>query len=242
MISFQSVSKWYGQHKVLSDCSLTVEKGEVVVVCGPSGSGKSTLIRCINGLEEIQQGVITVDGCKVTPKQKDLLLLRRKVSMVFQSFELYPHKKVIDNLTLAPVVALGKSKSDALRRALELLESVGMAAFADRWPGNLSGGQQQRVAIARALAGDPVAVLFDEPTSALDPEMINEVLDVIAKLAQSKMTMVIVTHEMGFARRVADRIVFMENGVIIEDTPAETFFRAPTSERAAKFVEKILTH
>jgi len=242
MISFQSVSKWYGQHKVLSDCSLTVEKGEVVVVCGPSGSGKSTLIRCINGLEEIQQGVITVDGCKVTPKQKDLLLLRRKVSMVFQSFELYPHKKVIDNLTLAPVVALGKSKSDALRRALELLESVGMAAFADRWPGNLSGGQQQRVAIARALAGDPVAVLFDEPTSALDPEMINEVLDVIAKLAQAKMTMVIVTHEMGFARRVADRIVFMENGVIIEDTPAETFFRAPTSERAAKFVEKILTH
>ena len=242
MISFQSVSKWYGQHKVLSDCTLTVEKGEVVVVCGPSGSGKSTLIRCINGLEEIQQGVITVDGCKVTPKQKDLLLLRRKVSMVFQSFELYPHKKVIDNLTLAPVVALGKSKSDALRRALELLESVGMAAFADRWPGNLSGGQQQRVAIARALAGDPVAVLFDEPTSALDPEMINEVLDVIAKLAQAKMTMVIVTHEMGFARRVADRIVFMENGVIIEDTPAETFFRAPTSERAAKFVEKILTH
>ncbi|MFL9910950.1 amino acid ABC transporter ATP-binding protein [Paraburkholderia sp. RL17-337-BIB-A] len=242
MISLQSVSKWYGQHKVLSDCTLNVEKGEVVVVCGPSGSGKSTLIRCVNGLEEIQQGVITVDGCKVTPRHKDLLKLRRKISMVFQSFELYPHKKVIDNLTLAPVVALGKDRSDAEHYARELLERVGMAAFAERWPGNLSGGQQQRVAIARALAGDPIAVLFDEPTSALDPEMINEVLEVMANLAKTSMTMIVVTHEMGFARRVADRIVFMESGVIIEDTPADTFFRQPKSERAARFIEKILSH
>jgi ABC-type polar amino acid transport system ATPase subunit len=242
MITLESVSKWYGSFKVLNDCSLEVGKGEVIVVCGPSGSGKSTLIKTINGLETIQQGKITVEGVTVSQVERELLALRRKVSMVFQSFELYPHKSVLDNITLAPIIALGKKKAEAVERAQQLLERVGMAGFADRFPGNLSGGQQQRVAIARALATDPVAVLFDEPTSALDPEMITEVLDVIADLAKAEMTLIIVTHEMGFARRVADRIVFMEGGSIIEDTPTEQFFTQAKSERAERFLAKILNH
>ena len=242
MISLESVNKWFGDHQVLRDCTLTIADGEVVVICGPSGSGKSTLIKCINGLERVQGGSIHVDGEPVIQSSAALLRLRRKVSMVFQSFELYPHMKVIDNITLAPVVALRQNKIQAMEKAKALLAQVGMAAYAERWPGSLSGGQQQRVAIARALATDPLAVLFDEPTSALDPEMISEVLDVIRLLAQSNMTLVIVTHEMGFARSVADRIVFMENGAIVEDTPTAQFFANPKSQRAARFLERILTH
>ena len=242
MISLESVNKWFGDHQVLRDCTLTIANGEVVVICGPSGSGKSTLIKCINGLERVQGGSIHVDGEPVIQSSAALLRLRRKVSMVFQSFELYPHMKVIDNITLAPVVALRQNKVQAVERAKALLAQVGMAAYAERWPGSLSGGQQQRVAIARALATDPLAVLFDEPTSALDPEMINEVLDVIRLLAQANMTLVIVTHEMGFARSVADRIVFMEDGAIVEDAPTAQFFANPRSERAARFLDRILTH
>ncbi|MGE8944056.1 amino acid ABC transporter ATP-binding protein [Leptospira interrogans] len=242
MITLESVSKWYGHFRVLNDCNLKVDKGEVIVVCGPSGSGKSTLIKTINGLEKINKGQITVDGIAVSQVERELLVLRRKVSMVFQTFELYPHKTVIENITLAPIIALGWKKAKAVERAQQLLERVGMAGFADRFPGNLSGGQQQRVAIARALATNPVAVLFDEPTSALDPEMITEVLDVIASLAKANMTLIIVTHEMGFARRVADRIVFMEDGAIIEDTPTEEFFTKAKSERAERFLAKILSH
>ena len=242
MISLESVNKWFGDHQVLRDCTLTIANGEVVVICGPSGSGKSTLIKCINGLEQVQGGSIHVDGEPVIQSSSALLRLRRKVSMVFQSFELYPHMKVIDNITLAPVVALRQNKAQAVEKAKALLAQVGMAAYAERWPGSLSGGQQQRVAIARALATDPLAVLFDEPTSALDPEMINEVLDVIRLLAQENMTLVIVTHEMGFARSVADRIVFMEDGSIVEDTPTAQFFANPKSERAAQFLDRILTH
>jgi glutamate/aspartate transport system ATP-binding protein len=242
MISLESVNKWFGDHQVLRDCTLTIANGEVVVICGPSGSGKSTLIKCINGLERVQGGSIHVDGEPVIQSSAALLRLRRKVSMVFQSFELYPHMKVIDNITLAPVVALRQNKIQAVEKARALLAQVGMAAYAERWPGSLSGGQQQRVAIARALATDPLAVLFDEPTSALDPEMINEVLDVIRLLAQANMTLVIVTHEMGFARSVADRIVFMEDGAIVEDTPTAQFFANPRSERAARFLDRILTH
>ena len=242
MISVESVSKWFGDHQVLRDCTLTVKSGETVVICGPSGSGKSTLIKCINGLEPIQDGAIHVDGEQVVQASAALLRLRRKVSMVFQSFELYPHMKVIDNITLAPVVALRHDKAKAVEKAKALLANVGMAAYAERWPASLSGGQQQRVAIARSLATDPLVVLFDEPTSALDPEMINEGLDVIRLLAQSNMTLIIVTHEMGFARNVADRIVFMEDGAIVEDTPTAQFFARPRSERAARFLDRILTH
>jgi glutamate/aspartate transport system ATP-binding protein len=242
MISVESVSKWFGDHRVLRDCSLTIASGEVVVICGPSGSGKSTLLKCINGLEPVQDGAIHVDGEQVIQSSAALLRLRRKVSMVFQSFELYPHMRVIDNITLAPVVALRRNKTEAVEKAKVLLAKVGMAAYADRWPASLSGGQQQRVAIARALATEPLAVLFDEPTSALDPEMINEVLEVITWLARSNMTLVIVTHEMGFARNVADRIVFMEDGAIIEDTPTAQFFANPSSERASRFLDRVLTH
>jgi glutamate/aspartate transport system ATP-binding protein len=242
MISVESVSKWFGDHRVLRDCSLTIASGEVVVICGPSGSGKSTLLKCINGLEPVQDGAIHVDGEQVIQSSAALLRLRRKVSMVFQSFELYPHMRVIDNITLAPVVALRRNKTEAVEKAKVLLARVGMAAYADRWPASLSGGQQQRVAIARALATEPLAVLFDEPTSALDPEMINEVLEVITWLARSNMTLVIVTHEMGFARNVADRIVFMEDGAIVEDTPTAQFFANPSSERASRFLDRVLTH
>jgi glutamate/aspartate transport system ATP-binding protein len=242
MISVESVSKWFGDHRVLRDCSLTIASGEVVVICGPSGSGKSTLLKCINGLEPVQDGAIHVDGEQVIQSSAALLRLRRKVSMVFQSFELYPHMRVIDNITLAPVVALRRNKTEAVEKAKVLLAKVGMAAYADRWPASLSGGQQQRVAIARALATEPLAVLFDEPTSALDPEMINEVLEVITWLARSNMTLVIVTHEMGFARNVADRIVFMEDGAIVEDTPTAQFFANPSSERASRFLDRVLIH
>jgi glutamate/aspartate transport system ATP-binding protein len=242
MISVESVSKWFGDHRVLRDCSLTIASGEVVVICGPSGSGKSTLLKCINGLEPVQDGAIHVDSEQVIQSSAALLRLRRKVSMVFQSFELYPHMRVIDNITLAPVVALRRNKTEAVEKAKVLLAKVGMAAYADRWPASLSGGQQQRVAIARALATEPLAVLFDEPTSALDPEMINEVLEVITWLARSNMTLVIVTHEMGFARNVADRIVFMEDGAIVEDTPTAQFFANPSSERASRFLDRVLTH
>ena len=242
MIQFDAVSKSYGRHLVLNRCSTTVARGEIVVICGPSGSGKSTLLKCTNGLERIDSGTIYVDGVSVGEKATDLAALRRRLGMVFQSFELYPHMTVLRNITLAPRMALGQSAAQAGARALALLETVGLHGFADRYPASLSGGQQQRVAIARALAMDPVAILFDEPTSALDPEMIKEVLDVMTGLAKAGMTMIVVTHEMGFARRVADRIVFMDEGAIVEDTPTATFFDQPASERAALFLSRILEH
>ena len=242
MIEVASVSKWYGEHRVLTDCSTSVARGEIVVVCGPSGSGKSTLIKCINGLERIDQGQIIVDGVSVGDRGTNLARLRARIGMVFQSFELYPHMTVTENITLAPMKALKRSRAEAMSRAHGLLEQVGLREFADRYPANLSGGQQQRVAIARALAMDPIAMLFDEPTSALDPEMINEVLDVMTGLARAGMTMIVVTHEMGFARRVADRVVFMDRGLIVEDTPKNTFFDHPRTERAAQFLSRILHH
>ncbi|HEX3403123.1 MAG TPA: amino acid ABC transporter ATP-binding protein [Acetobacteraceae bacterium] len=242
MIEIASVSKWYGEHRVLTDCSTSVERGEIVVVCGPSGSGKSTLIKCINGLERIDQGQIIVDGVSVGDRGTNLARLRARIGMVFQSFELYPHMTVTQNITLAPMKALKRSRAEAMSRAHGLLEQVGLREFADRYPANLSGGQQQRVAIARALAMDPIAMLFDEPTSALDPEMIDEVLDVMTGLARAGMTMIVVTHEMGFARRVADRVVFMDGGLIVEDTPKDTFFDHPRTERAAQFLSRILHH
>jgi glutamate/aspartate transport system ATP-binding protein len=240
MIEIDKVSKWYGDFQVLAECSTQVTRGDVVVVCGPSGSGKSTLIKTVNGLEPVQQGVIRVDGVAVTDRKTDLPRLRAKIGMVFQNFELFPHLSVRDNLTLAQVKVLGRSKDEAIARGLKYLDRVGLLAHQDKFPSQLSGGQQQRVAIARALAMDPVAMLFDEPTSALDPEMIGEVLDVMAGLAQDGMTMMIVTHEMGFARKVADRIVFMDHGRIVEDTPKAEFFTAPKSERAREFLAKII--
>ncbi|MGE0523796.1 MAG: amino acid ABC transporter ATP-binding protein [Variibacter sp.] len=241
MIEIASVDKWYGKRRVLDNCSAKVAKGEVVVVCGPSGSGKSTLIKCVNGLEPIQGGRIVVDGTQVD-QRADLAKLRSRIGMVFQSFDLYPHMTVTQNITLAPIKVLRRSREAAVARARELLAQVGLGDFADRYPANLSGGQQQRVAIARALAMDPVVMLFDEPTSALDPEMINEVLDVMTDLAKSGMTMMVVTHEMGFARRVADRVIFMDNGVIVEDSPKDAFFKNPVSARAVQFLSKILQH
>jgi len=240
MISVRNVSKWYGSFQVLKDCSTEVAKGEVVVVCGPSGSGKSTLIMCVNALEPFQQGEILVDGVSLGAKGTDLPKLRSRVGMVFQHFELFPHMRVTDNLTLAQIKALGRSKEEATDKAMKLLERVELTAHAHKYPGQLSGGQQQRVAIARALAMDPIAMLFDEPTSALDPEMINEVLDVMVKLAQEGMTMMVVTHEMGFARKVAHRVIFMDHGEIVEDAPKEEFFGTPRSERAQLFLSKIL--
>ena len=242
MIVVEKVSKSYGTQRVLVDCSLRVERGEIVVVCGPSGSGKSTLIKCINGLERFDAGRIIVDGISVGDGGTDLPKLRARIGMVFQSFELYPHMSVVENIALAPRKALGRSREAAVARAHELLERVGIREHADRYPANLSGGQQQRVAIARALAMDPMAMLFDEPTSALDPEMIGEVLDVMTDLARQGMTMIVVTHEMGFARRVADRVVFMDQGSIVEDTPKDQFFAQPQSERAARFLARILHH
>jgi len=242
VITLDHVSKWYGQTRVLDDCSVRVEKGEVVVVCGPSGSGKSTLIKCVNGLEPIQSGTITVDGIAVADPATDLPKLRARIGMVFQSFELYPHMSVAENICLAQRYVLKRPRDKARARAVELLDRVGLAAVADRYPATLSGGQQQRVAIARALALDPIAMLFDEPTSALDPEMINEVLDVMTELAKDGMTMIVVTHEMGFARRVADRVVFMDAGAIVEDAPTAQFFDRPASERAVRFLSKILHH
>ncbi|MBI0470843.1 amino acid ABC transporter ATP-binding protein [Pectobacterium parmentieri] len=240
MISLKNVSKWYGQFQVLADCSTEVKKGEVVVVCGPSGSGKSTLIKTVNGLEPIQKGEITVNGTAVNDKKTNLAQLRSKVGMVFQHFELFPHLSIIENLTLAQVKVLKRKREDAKAKAQKLLERVGLAAHANKYPGQLSGGQQQRVAIARALCMDPIAMLFDEPTSALDPEMINEVLDVMVELAQEGMTMMVVTHEMGFARKVAHRVIFMDEGKIVEDTRKDDFFNNPQSERAKDFLAKIL--
>jgi len=240
VIEIDKVSKWYGDFQVLADCSTQVARGDVVVVCGPSGSGKSTLIKTVNGLEPVQQGAIRVDGITVTDRRTDLPKLRAKIGMVFQNFELFPHLSVRENLTLAQIKVLGRAKGEALERGLRYLDRVGLLAHQDKFPSQLSGGQQQRVAIARALAMDPVAMLFDEPTSALDPEMIGEVLDVMVSLAQDGMTMMVVTHEMGFARKVADRIVFMDHGRIVEDTPTQAFFSAPRSERAREFLAKII--
>ncbi len=242
MISLKNVSKWYGGFQVLTNCSTEVKKGEVVVVCGPSGSGKSTLIKCVNGLEPFQKGEITVDGISVGDPKTDLPKLRSRIGMVFQNFELFPHMSVTRNLTLAQVKVLGRSEEEATQKGLKLLERVGLAAHKDKYPGQLSGGQQQRVAIARALAMDPIAMLFDEPTSALDPEMINEVLDVMVELAREGMTMMVVTHEMGFARKVAHRVVFMDRGEIVEDALKDDFFGKPRSERAQLFLSKILHH
>lgn len=240
MISLKNVSKWYGHFQVLTDCSTEVKKGEVVVVCGPSGSGKSTLIKTVNGLEPIQQGEIIFNGTRVNDKKTNLARLRSHVGMVFQHFELFPHLSIIENLTLAQVKVLNRNKEASRVKGLKLLERVGLANHANKYPAQLSGGQQQRVAIARALCMDPVVMLFDEPTSALDPEMINEVLDVMVELANEGMTMMVVTHEMGFARKVANRVIFMDEGKIIEDTHKEAFFNNPQSDRAKDFLAKIL--
>ncbi|WP_269502165.1 amino acid ABC transporter ATP-binding protein [Burkholderia sp. IMCC1007] len=240
MIEIDSVSKSYGAFQVLTDCTASVRKGEVVVVCGPSGSGKSTLIKTVNGLEPFQQGAIRVDGVSVGDRRTNLSKLRAKVGMVFQHFELFPHLSIVENLTLAQRKVLGRSGDEAAAKGLALLERVGLRAHADKYPGQLSGGQQQRVAIARALSMDPVAMLFDEPTSALDPEMINEVLDVMVELAQDGMTMMCVTHEMGFAKKVAHRVIFMDQGRIVEDDDKDAFFAAPKSARARDFLQKIL--
>ena len=240
MIEIDKVSKWYGAFQVLDDCSTTVARGDVVVVCGPSGSGKSTLIKTVNGLEPFQQGRIRVDGTEVGDPKTHLPSLRARIGMVFQNFELFPHLSVRDNLNLAQIKVLKRSREEASVNGLRYLERVGLLAHQDKFPGQLSGGQQQRVAIARALAMDPVAMLFDEPTSALDPEMVNEVLDVMTTLAQDGMTMLCVTHEMGFAKRVADRVLFMDRGVIVEDDTREAFFERPRSERARDFLSRIL--
>jgi glutamate/aspartate transport system ATP-binding protein len=241
LIEVREVSKWFRDFQVLKDCTLRVDQGEVVVVCGPSGSGKSTLIKCVNGLEPIQEGEITVDGLRVRDRSEGQRL-RTRVGMVFQNFELYPHLTAVENISLAPVIVLKRSRAEALSRALALLDRVGLADHAMKYPAQLSGGQQQRVAIARALAMDPVVMLFDEPTSALDPEMIAEVLDVMTDLAREGMTMIVVTHEMGFARRVAHRVVFMDEGAIVEERQTAAFFEAPESARARLFLSKILNH
>jgi glutamate/aspartate transport system ATP-binding protein len=242
MIEMKNVSKWYGSVQVLNDCTTRVNKGEVVVVCGPSGSGKSTLIKTVNGLEPFQKGDVVVNGISVGDPKTNLTRLRAKIGMVFQHFELFPHMSVTDNISLGQVRVLGRSRDEANARSLKLLERVGLSQHATKYPGQLSGGQQQRVAIARALAMDPLAMLFDEPTSALDPEMINEVLDVMTDLAREGMTMMVVTHEMGFARRVAHRVVFMDGGQIVEVQAPEAFFAAPRSDRAKEFLSKILSH
>ena len=240
MIELKNVSKWYGQFQVLTDCSTAVAKGDVVVVCGPSGSGKSTLIKTVNGLEPFQKGEITVDGISVGDPKTNLSKLRARIGMVFQNFELFPHLSIRENLTIGQVKVLGRSVSDATERGLKYLDRVGLIAQKDKFPGQLSGGQQQRVAIARALSMDPIAMLFDEPTSALDPEMINEVLDVMVGLAQEGMTMMVVTHEMGFARKVANRVIFMDKGLIVEDCTKDEFFGTPRSDRARDFLAKII--
>lgn len=242
MIEIKNISKWYGQFQVLKNCSVNVEKGEVVVVCGPSGSGKSTLIKTVNALEPFQEGEILVDGISVGDPKTDLPKLRSRVGMVFQHFELFPHLSIRENLVLAQMKVLGRSRRESEKRGLELLDRVGLLKHADKFPGQMSGGQQQRVAIARALAMDPICMLFDEPTSALDPEMINEVLDVMVQLAKEGMTMMVVTHEMGFARKVANRVIFMDAGEILEDRSAQEFFESPHSERAQQFLSKIIQH
>jgi glutamate transport system ATP-binding protein len=241
-IEFHGVNKWFGKLHVLRGIELAVETGEVVVVCGPSGSGKSTLIRTVNGLERVQQGDIVVLGDSITRRGVNLPTLRSRVGMVFQSFNLFPHMTALQNIMLAPQKVKGLSAADAEKTARALLERVGLREKADNYPANLSGGQQQRVAIARALAMQPKIMLFDEPTSALDPEMINEVLDVMTALARDGMTMMCVTHEMGFARRVAHRVVFMDEGLVVEQATPEAFFSAPKSDRGRQFLSKILTH
>ncbi|CAH2897242.1 MAG: Glutamate/aspartate ABC transporter, ATP-binding protein GltL (TC 3.A.1.3.4) [uncultured Paraburkholderia sp.] len=240
MIELNNVSKWYGGIRVLNHCTASIARGEVAVICGPSGSGKSTLIKSVNGLEAVQSGRIVVDGIDVTAKRANLSRLRARVGMVFQHFELFPHLSVQRNLMLAQMNVLGRARDEAGERARSLLRRVGLSGHEDKYPAQLSGGQQQRVAIARALSMDPVAMLFDEPTSALDPEMVNEVLDVMTTLAQDGMTMLCVTHEMGFAKRVADRVLFMDRGVIVEDETREAFFERPRSERARDFLSRIL--
>jgi len=242
VIKIDKLSKWYGAVQVLKDCTTQIARGEVVVVCGPSGSGKSTLIKCVNGLEPFQRGQITVDGISVSDPTTNLPKLRARIGMVFQHFELFPHLTVRRNLTLPQIKVLRRDPAQAAKKSMQLLERVGLVAHADKFPGELSGGQQQRVAIARALAMDPIAMLFDEPTSALDPEMIQEVLDVMVGLAQDGMTMIVVTHEMGFARKVANRVVFMDEGEIVEDAPTAVFFDKPRSQRAQLFLSKILQH
>ena len=244
MIEIKNVSKWYGPFQVLTDCSTKIEKGEVVVVCGPSGSGKSTLIKTVNALEPFQKGDIVVDGVSLADPKTNLPKLRSRVGMVFQHFELFPHLSVTENLTIAQIKVLGRSKDDAMVRGMKMLDRVGLSGHKDKFPGQLSGGQQQRVAIARALSMDPIVMLFDEPTSALDPEMVGEVLDVMMKLATEGMTMMCVTHEMGFAKKVSSRVIFMDAGKVVEDCKREDFFGNPDarSPRAKDFLAKILQH
>ncbi|PRY97671.1 L-glutamate ABC transporter ATP-binding protein /L-aspartate ABC transporter ATP-binding protein [Jezberella montanilacus] len=242
MIVIDDLSKWYGSFNVLKHCSTHVDRGEVVVVCGPSGSGKSTLIKCVNALEPFQEGKLFINDVPVHDPKTNLPKLRSQVGMVFQHFELFPHLNVTENLTLAQIKVLGRSKDEALARGLKMLDRVGLTAHKDKFPGQLSGGQQQRVAIARALCMDPHVMLFDEPTSALDPEMVGEVLDVMVDLAKEGMTMMVVTHEMGFARKVANRVIFMDQGEIVEDATKEDFFTQPKSDRAIQFLSKILQH
>ena len=244
MIEIKNVSKWYGSFQVLTDCTTSVKKSEVVVVCGPSGSGKSTLIKTVNALEPFQKGDILVDGTSVGAKGTNLPKLRSRVGMVFQNFELFPHLSITENLTIAQQKVLGRSKEEAMAKGLKYLDRVGLKSQAAKFPGQLSGGQQQRVAIARALSMDPICMLFDEPTSALDPEMVNEVLDVMVELAKEGMTMMCVTHEMGFARKVANRVIFMDQGHIVEDCEKEEFFGniENRSDRAKQFLSKILSH
>jgi len=244
MIDIKDVSKWYGSFQVLTDCTTSVKRGEVVVVCGPSGSGKSTLIKTVNALEPFQKGDVVVDGISIADPKTDLPKLRSRVGMVFQHFELFPHLSVTENLTLAQIKVLKRNPDEAKKRGLKMLERVGLTGHKDKFPGQLSGGQQQRVAIARALSMDPIVMLFDEPTSALDPEMVGEVLDVMVKLAQEGMTMMVVTHEMGFARKVSHRVIFMDAGKIVEDCRKEDFFGHPEARtpRARDFLSKILQH
>jgi len=242
VVEIRGVDKWYSTFQVLKDCSLSVARGEVVVVCGPSGSGKSTLIKCVNALEPVNTGDVLIEGTSITDGKASLSKLRARVGMVFQHFELFPHMSVLENLCIGQEKVLKRKSEEAREKAMGLLARVGMTAHAGKYPLQLSGGQQQRIAIARALAMDPIAMLFDEPTSALDPEMITEVLDVMVSLAQEGMTMMVVTHEMGFARKVADRVVFMDRGEIVEDTPKARFFEDPQSDRAKAFLSKILSH
>jgi glutamate/aspartate transport system ATP-binding protein len=245
MIEIKNISKWYGPVQVLQDCNVSINKGDVVVVCGPSGSGKSTLIKTVNALEPVQKGEITVDGISVTDSKTDLPKLRSRVGMVFQHFELFPHLSVTENLTIAQMKVLNRNADEAKTRGLKMLDRVGLMAHKDKFPGQLSGGQQQRVAIARALSMDPIVMLFDEPTSALDPEMVGEVLDVMVKLAKEGMTMMVVTHEMGFARKVANRVIFIDvGGRILEDCSKEDFFNNPEARQARTkdFLNKILAH
>ena len=242
IIEIKDLNKWYGDFHVLKDINLNVKKGEILVVCGPSGSGKSTLIRCINYLEKFQEGAINVDGTNLVDDVKKIKAVREDVAMIFQHFNLFPHLSILDNLTLAPVHVKGTPKKDAIDTAMKYLERVNIAEQADKYPNQLSGGQQQRVAIARGLCKNPNIMLFDEPTSALDPEMVSEVLDVMIELAQEGRTMICVTHEMGFAKKVADRVIFMDAGQIVEENEPEEFFNNPKSDRLKGFLEQILSH